>query len=147
MGHAMMHDDMRGNALIWIMSKLINFIAAGDGVYHQVATTPETGSVPVSSVIGVNQKTLLERWAEIEKELNAWLNGLPSTFWPCARLDHRQRVSSTNAGLDSSFSEIWCTNSSCGKIIRCNYFSSSKHSQNCVQHQLCSSIIWQGFYC
>lgn len=109
-----MQDGMRANAVIWLASKLINFMAAGDGVYHQVPSLSQNGPALADPLIGVNQKTLLERWGEIEKELNIWLNGLPSTFSPCARVDGCQNTSDMNHFPPESFSQIWYSNSACG---------------------------------
>jgi len=44
--------------------------------------------------------TLLERWYELEKELDLWDKGLPKTFEPYARLKHAGPV-------DSPLQEIW----------------------------------------
>lgn len=45
--------------------------------------------------------TLLERWLELEKELDIWYKGLPKTFLPYARLEHESDAAY------SQLQEIW----------------------------------------
>ncbi|KAI9839133.1 MAG: hypothetical protein M1819_003126 [Sarea resinae] len=88
----MMHEDMISNALVWLLSKIVNFTAAGDAIYGPSEKPP--------SYMGVNQETLLQRWHELARELEVWHARLPSTFKPCARLE----PSSTSAFFSSSSS-------------------------------------------
>lgn len=109
-----MREDMISNALIWLMSKIINFLAAGDSidnVYPQDRLSP-------TGIIGVNQMLLLERWRELEKELEVWHQGLPDTFKPCARLPP---VSDGGIGSFSPrtvFSEIWYSIPMCASTMQ-----------------------------
>jgi len=64
-----MGDDMISNALIWLTMKLVNFIAAGDDFPHELG-------------LGIRQKQLLEYWESLERQLNAWYDGLPESFRP-----------------------------------------------------------------
>lgn len=72
--HQAMQDDMISNALIWLVMKLVNFVAAEDSVQ-------ENGS-PSSFV--VRQKQQLEDWEGLEMQLNVWYDGLPDDFRPSA---------------------------------------------------------------
>jgi hypothetical protein len=54
-----MADDMISNALIWLMMKLVNFIAAGD-------------EFPDEMGLGIRQRTLLEYWEGLEQQLDVW---------------------------------------------------------------------------
>ncbi|KAK4972208.1 hypothetical protein LTR42_006714 [Elasticomyces elasticus] len=53
-----MPDDLVSNALVWLLQKLVNFIAAGDDV-------PETIS-PLG--LGVRQQELLEYWQSLDEQ-------------------------------------------------------------------------------
>ncbi|KAL1311116.1 hypothetical protein AAFC00_001320 [Neodothiora populina] len=64
-----MEDDMVANALIWLIMKLVNFIAAGDEFPHELG-------------LGIRQKQLLDYWEDLEKQLDAWHEGLPDSFRP-----------------------------------------------------------------
>ena len=109
-----MREDMISNALIWLMSKIINFLALGDSidtVYPQDKQSP-------TGLYGVNQMTLLERWKELEKELDIWYKGLPITFNPSARLPP---ISDGSVTFDSSralFSEIWYSIPMCASTMQ-----------------------------
>jgi hypothetical protein len=61
-----MPDDKISNALIWLLMKLVNFIAAGD-------------EMP-ASLLGVRQHDLLAYWHEMDKQLRIWHDGLPPSF-------------------------------------------------------------------
>ncbi|KAI9738712.1 MAG: hypothetical protein M1834_008217 [Cirrosporium novae-zelandiae] len=74
-------DVMMSNGLIWLISKLANFIAAADVFYP---LNPHSEETP-QDFIGVNQRTLLERWLEIQKEFQIWYDRLPVTFKSYAR--------------------------------------------------------------
>lgn len=65
-----MAEDLISNALIWLLSKLINFIAAGDDV-------PQTLS-PLG--LGIRQRELLEYWEGLDRQLLVWHDGLPDSF-------------------------------------------------------------------
>jgi hypothetical protein len=109
-----MREDMISNALIWLMSKLINYLASGDSVdnvYPQNRTSP-------TGFIGINQMLLLERWKELEKELDVWYQGLPETFKPCARLPP---IIDGSVPVDSPravFSEIWYSIPMCASTMQ-----------------------------
>ncbi|CAK4031599.1 hypothetical protein DOTSEDRAFT_68677 [Lecanosticta acicola] len=67
-----MGDDMIGNALVWLVMKLVNFIAAGDDL-------PD-GMSPLG--LGVRQQELLEYWDSLHEQLRVWHAGLPDGFNP-----------------------------------------------------------------
>ncbi|EMC94665.1 hypothetical protein BAUCODRAFT_124270 [Baudoinia panamericana UAMH 10762] len=69
-----MPDDLISNALIWLLQKLVNFIAAGDDV-------PEALS---PNGLGMRQQELLEYWKSLDEQLRAWYEGLPDSFRPAA---------------------------------------------------------------
>ncbi|KAJ9664291.1 hypothetical protein H2201_005283 [Coniosporium apollinis] len=75
-GAGMIREDMTSNALIWLMSKLVNFLAAGED-------SPLVLDRPGH---GVSQKTLLEYWQHLYHQFRAWYDGLPITFKPCVEI-------------------------------------------------------------
>ncbi|KAH8700798.1 hypothetical protein BGW36DRAFT_425604 [Talaromyces proteolyticus] len=112
---SIMREDMISNALIWLLSKIVNFIGAGD----QIHLTP-TGNPAEQGPIGVSQNTLLERWYQLHLELDAWYNGLPDTFKPCARLEPtripHQLLSDTEHA--PPFPEIWYSMPMCASTMQ-----------------------------
>ncbi|PQE32714.1 Zn(II)2Cys6 transcription factor protein [Rutstroemia sp. NJR-2017a WRK4] len=114
-----MREDMISNALIWLMSKIVNFLATGDSIDN---VYPQDRGSP-SAVFGINQMTLLERWHELAKELDIWYQGLPETFKPCARLP---KITDGSIPADSPravFSEIWYSIPMCGSTMQSYHFT------------------------
>ncbi|EGP91270.1 uncharacterized protein MYCGRDRAFT_66114 [Zymoseptoria tritici IPO323] len=70
-----MADDMVSNALIWLVMKLVNYIAAGDNVHESVAS-------PLG--LGIRQKELLDYWETLHEQIRVWHEGLPDGFHPAA---------------------------------------------------------------
>lgn len=100
-GDAVMKEDLISNALIWILSKIVNFISAGDNV-------DPNQSVDIRP-LGVSQQVLLERWFRLEAELDAWHSGLTDTFQPCARIRPSQHPLYEPDPNDefATFPEVW----------------------------------------
>ncbi|KAK0110466.1 hypothetical protein ONS96_002077 [Cadophora gregata f. sp. sojae] len=111
---AVMREDMISNALIWLMSKIINYIASGDSVDHVFPQDPASPS----GLIGINQMVILERWKELEKELEIWHHGLPETFKPCARLPPVTDGSLSPNSARAIFSEIWYSIPMCASTMQ-----------------------------
>jgi len=78
--HDPMTDDMVSNAMVWLVMKLVNFIAAGDDLPPEIS--------PLG--LGIRQKPLLDYWTSLSSQFDAWHAGLPdgfapiSTIWPDA---------------------------------------------------------------
>lgn len=108
-----MKEDMISNALIWLLSKIVNFIDAGDQIHVAPAGGPaEQGP------IGYSQNTLLERWYRLHSELDAWYNGLPETFQPCARLEPPRVPHRANDIDDCPFPEVWFSMPMCASTMQ-----------------------------
>lgn len=109
-----MREDMISNALIFLMSKIINFIASGDSVDH---VFPQDLGSPTGAT-AIPQMLLLERWKELEKELEIWYSGLPNTFKACGRLPP---VTNGSIFMDSAraiFPEIWYSIPMCASTMQ-----------------------------
>jgi hypothetical protein len=111
---SVMGEDMISNALIWLMSKIINYIASGDSIDH---VFPQDPSSP-NGIIGINHMLLLERWKELEKELEIWYHGLPDTFKPCARLPILTDGGAQSSSPRAVFSEIWYSIPMCASTMQ-----------------------------
>jgi hypothetical protein len=109
-----MREDMISNALIFLMSKIVNYIGSGDSIDHVYPQDPASPA----GMIGINQMLLLQRWKELEKELEVWHAGLPDTFKPVARLPP---VTNGSIPVDSAraiFSEIWYSIPMCASTMQ-----------------------------
>ncbi|OAL67809.1 hypothetical protein A7C99_0940 [Trichophyton rubrum] len=70
-----MKEVMISNTLMWILSRIVDFLAVGDGSNHGESST------------GLSQNTVLDRWNRLQAELDTWFLALPDTFKPGARID------------------------------------------------------------
>lgn len=79
-----MSDDLISNALIWLLMKLVNLIAAGDDLPADFS--------PLG--FGVRQRELLEYWDGLDEQLRVWYEGLPDSFHATAvrRADARTEM-------------------------------------------------------
>jgi hypothetical protein len=99
-----MKEDIISNALVWITSKIVNFINAGSNA----------GS------LGLHQQVSLERWYRLEAELDVWYNGLPDSFHPCARIARPQIADQGDNPVDDALtlSEIWYSLAMCSSAMQ-----------------------------
>jgi hypothetical protein len=109
-----MREDMISNGLIWLLSKIINYIASGDSLDH---VFPQDQTTPLGN-IGIAHMVLLERWKELERELDVWYEGLPDTFKPCARLPPVTDGSIATDSPRALFSEIWYSIPMCASTMQ-----------------------------
>ena len=118
--NTVMREDMICNALVWLISRLINYIAAGEA-FNPVPAGHREEHIPADEPLafGISQQTLLEKWDRIDMELTVWYRGLPETFQPCAKIPSQFR-SAGDESWTSMFSEIWYSIPMCGATIQ-NY--------------------------
>lgn len=94
-----MSDDKISNALIWLLMKLVNYIAAGD-------------EMP-SSVLGVRQHDLLNYWHQLESQLKHWHDGLPPSF----------RAIALGTDAVSGLEERWFPRPMCASTMQSYHFA------------------------
>lgn len=115
-GEGAMEIDMICNALVWLMSKLINYIAAGEGFQPVPAGyRPPNAEKDEPLKIGVSQQKLLERWAKIKDLLETWYNGLSDEFKPCARIE--PSMHNGQEAHNKVFTEIWYSIPMCSSCM------------------------------
>jgi hypothetical protein len=100
-------EDLLSNALVWLLAKLSNFIAAGEDI-----TVGPASENDAMSPFGVSQRNLLQRWQRLKLELEVWHRSLPDTFAPCARVPPSDRE------LHGRFSEIWYSIPMCASAMQ-----------------------------
>ena len=111
-----MKEDMIANALVWLSSRLCNFIAEGESFNPIPAgDRSETPRDDEPSDFGVSQKYLTERWRSFSHEFDVWFEGLPATFKPTARIKCPRNMNPDRDTPDNrTFFEAWYTNGMCG---------------------------------
>lgn len=95
------------NALFWILTKIVNFMADGDRVIFDTRQVHDAGSP-----IGVSQQTLLEKWHQLNTELEMWQKCLPDPFTSAARV-----TPTTNLRV-RVFTEIWFHIAMCASAMQ-----------------------------
>lgn len=113
-GEEVMKEDTISNALVWIISKIINFINPSNNAHVN-----SSGAVNASP-LGLPQQVSLERWYRLEAELDMWYKGLPETFHPCARIGLPESANQSDGFTDdaSSLSEIWYSIPMCSSAMQ-----------------------------
>ncbi|KAK7418009.1 hypothetical protein QQZ08_011406 [Neonectria magnoliae] len=74
-------EDKRANEMIWLLSKIMNYLTKGDALVPEDYARPAKERCPV----GVTQEQLLERWRKLDTGLLDWLSRLPLSFTSSAR--------------------------------------------------------------
>ncbi|KAF2815884.1 uncharacterized protein BDZ99DRAFT_457833 [Mytilinidion resinicola] len=106
---SVMKEDTISNALIWLISKLVNFMAAGDDM-------PDHLGGPWA---GVPQRTLLEYWYSLREHFRVWYEGLPITFKPCARIEPRRVPAQLRTDDDENvLPEVWFSIPMCASTMQ-----------------------------
>ncbi|KAF2086203.1 hypothetical protein K490DRAFT_74733 [Saccharata proteae CBS 121410] len=112
-----MKEDMIANALVWLMAKLVNFMAAGDELPASVS-----GGSPYPT--GVPQRTLLDYWLYLKQQFQTWHDGLPVTFKACARIPpSRIPAQLIEDESDAVFPEVWYSLPMCGSTMQSYHMS------------------------
>ena len=110
-----MEIDMVSNALVWLTSRLNNYLAAGES-FNPVPAGDRSEKVQTQkhADIGISQQELLERWTGLLRQFDVWSNGLSDAFKPCARIE------ASHHG-DDVFPMIWYSYPMCASTMQ-NYY-------------------------
>lgn len=107
-------DSAVCNALVWLMSKLVNFMAAGD-------------ELPSDMGVGwarVPQSALLDYWCHLRKQFQAWYDSLPITFKPSSRVEPilgpGRHLKGENEAM---FPEVWYNIPMCASTMQTYHMS------------------------
>jgi hypothetical protein len=109
---SMMKEDLICNSLVWLMAKLVNYMASGDEL--------GTGDMGMSWA-GVPQRTLLDYWCNLQKQFQRWHDGLPITFQPAAQL--APSWTSKLSDNESMFTEKWYSIPMCASTMQTYHMS------------------------
>jgi hypothetical protein len=108
-----MREDLICNALVWLMAKLVNFMAAGDEVSNEAGM----------AWAGVPQRTLLDYWFGLRKQFQVWHDGLPVTFKPSARVPSQASGPMSSNDNVSMFTEVWYSIPMCASTMQTYHMS------------------------
>ncbi|KAF2675755.1 hypothetical protein K458DRAFT_447862 [Lentithecium fluviatile CBS 122367] len=106
------NEDLVCNALVWLMSKLVNFMAVGE---DPVDLGPSHVDV---------LRCTLDHWNSLNLQFQRWYDGLPQIFQPCASIDSTRVPGRLLQGENEiGFPEIWYSNPMCASNMQCYYMS------------------------
>jgi hypothetical protein len=107
-------DGMFCNGLTWLMSKLVNFMAAGDNIPTNMGT----------GWAGIPQSTLLDYWCLLQKQFQAWYDSLPVTFEPSSRVEPTLAPGRLLKGENEAmFPEVWYNIPMCASTMQTYHMS------------------------
>ena len=121
-------EDMAANGLVWLLLKLVNFLAKSkesqlaqwatpssvmsNGMDSPQVSTPQS-SYPATTV-----------WLKLCWEFQTWFDGLPETFRPCIRLEQPRDLSrSPDAMTPLPFPEIFYSVPTCAATMQHYHFA------------------------
>ncbi|KEF56379.1 uncharacterized protein A1O9_07960 [Exophiala aquamarina CBS 119918] len=107
-------EDMISNSMIWLLGKIVNFLAAGDGIY------PGDFELPTARQqrFAIPQEELLGRWNLLQQELQTWYDSLPSTFAPCARTKLASQDTQDSPIDLPNFEKVWYSIPMCAATMQ-----------------------------
>ncbi|KAI1948687.1 hypothetical protein LOZ12_005481 [Ophidiomyces ophidiicola] len=92
---SVMAEDMVSNAMVWLSSKIVNYVVSTRHADTASAT----------------------QWLQLKTEMDTWYCGLPEAFRPCARIDHYPPSLEPNQEL-YPFTKIWYSMPMCASAMQ-----------------------------
>lgn len=110
-GSSLSREDQTANGLIWLNTKVINFLARS----KQIQIAQWTGSPPATSPEsqglspGASQPPYpdTDTWLKLSFEFQTWLENVPETFRSSVRVERPKDLSSATEGKHLPFPEIF----------------------------------------
>nr|C9K7C2.1 RecName: Full=Transcription activator AMTR1; AltName: Full=AM-toxin biosynthesis regulator 1 [Alternaria alternata]BAI44746.1 Zn(II)2Cys6 transcription factor [Alternaria alternata] len=113
-GDAMIKEELICNTLVWLMVKLVNFMAVGSVIPSRSGAAWD----------GVVHRTRFCQWFSLRKQFQVWHEGLPVTFRPSARVAPSHTSGQvSNDDSASMFSEAWHSMPMCASTMQTYYMS------------------------
>ena len=122
--HTLVKEDDFSNLLIWIICRIVNFLSTGGQ-----NNTSQSQQTSTSNLIGPekideegHRKHRAKR-LELCVALDSWINAIPVTFTPCARIDNPQ-ASYMGAQLPTMpFPELYFSIPACAASVQFYHFA------------------------
>ena len=121
-----MQECMFANALVWLSSKICNFIAGGENS-DPVPPGDRSETRQFEKQPGKYAKSqafLLKNWRRLHHELEVWFERLPASFSPSARMKPREAIFEEHERLTEltdkkrRFEEIWFPKPLCAATMQ-----------------------------
>ncbi|KAJ5781939.1 transcriptional regulator family: Fungal Specific TF [Penicillium psychrosexuale] len=123
-GSTLSQEDQAANGLIWLVTKVINFLARS----KQLQLAQWTGSPPAASPEGTTTNATqlpypdTDTWLRISFEFQTWFENVPETFRSSVRIERPKDLSKTAEGSYLSFPEIFHGLTTCAVAMQHYHF-------------------------
>ncbi|CAG8412112.1 unnamed protein product [Penicillium salamii] len=122
----LLREDQTANGLIWLNTKVINFLARS----KQIQIAQWTGSPPATSPEnqikspGASQPPYpdTETWLKLSFEFQTWFENLPETFRASVRVERPKDLSGSAEGGHLPFPEIFHSSTTCAAAMQHYHF-------------------------
>ncbi|KAE8382268.1 hypothetical protein BDV26DRAFT_253679 [Aspergillus bertholletiae] len=118
------HEDHSSNSLIWLLTKVINFLAEFKKLQWEQLTGHSSSDPPTPSSASATPTPYpsTSTWLKLCFDFQTWFEGLPETFRPCLRLDHPKDISKLPEVAYLPFPEIFYGLTSCAATMQQYHF-------------------------
>ncbi|GAD92934.1 C6 finger domain protein, putative [Paecilomyces variotii No. 5] len=119
-------EDLAANGLVWLLSKLINFLAKSKESQLAQWATPSSMMSGVDSpqmVTSPPPYPITTVWLRLCFEFQTWVEGLPETFRPCVRIEHPRDLSVPSDSARLPFPEIFYSLPICAATMQHFHFA------------------------
>ncbi|KAH8435181.1 uncharacterized protein LDX57_012810 [Aspergillus melleus] len=118
-------EDLSANNLVWLLNKVINFLAVSkkSQVEQWTGQTPSPSPpTATTSITPTATHPTTSTWLKLQFEFQAWLERMPETFRPCLRLQHPKDLSKLPDIHHMPFPEIFYSLTSCAAAMQQYHF-------------------------
>ncbi|KAJ5814545.1 hypothetical protein N7474_006322 [Penicillium riverlandense] len=114
--YAVSQEDQAANGLIWLINKVINFLARSkQSQLAQWAGSPHPESPET-------QAADIDTWLKLCFDLQTWFEGVPETFRPCVRIEHPKDHSKPSEKSSLPFPEVFHGLTTCAAAMQHYHF-------------------------
>lgn len=125
-GSTLSQEDQATNGLIWLVSKVINFLAR----FKQLQLAQWTGSPPAASpeIQNTTPNTAqtpypdTDTWLRLSFEFQTWFENVPETFRSSVRIERPKDLSKASEGSYLPFPEIFHSLTACAATMQHYHF-------------------------
>ncbi|KAG9256366.1 uncharacterized protein F5Z01DRAFT_649964 [Emericellopsis atlantica] len=113
--------DMISNTLVWLLAKLVNFLATSNDEVNTWSNPAESDAMPETD-------TFRSKWFALKDELQLWFDTLPPIFQPCSRVSLPNKSSSRSSSCQCRAQplidhETWYSDNMCASSMQSYYMA------------------------
>ncbi|OQD60938.1 hypothetical protein PENPOL_c019G01480 [Penicillium polonicum] len=125
-GSTLSREDQTANGLVWLVTKVINFLARSKQLQLAQWTGSPPGASPEIQGTTPNATQLpypdTDTWLKLSFEFQTWFENLPETFRSSVRIERPKDISKTSEGSYLPFPEIFHSLTTCAAAMQHYHF-------------------------